>query len=210
MKHKLSTICILLGAALLVAAIGWSGLLLYEDSSAEQSSARMVEKITAVVTPVEPEQPTQIDVAPSRREIPDHVLDPSRPMPTVEVDGHDCIGVLDIPALEKSLPVIDQWNFDDLRFAPCRYEGSAYDGSLIIAAHNYAAHFGSLSDLQYGDTVSFTDAAGNVFSYFVTEVYTISPDAVEDLRAGTWDLALFTCTFGNTYRTVVHCSLRSR
>lgn len=202
MRRKLSRVCIVLGLVLLAAAAALSVWLLYENSSAAGSSEQMVQKITDAVTPA---ASVQEDTAPSRRELPDYVLDPTRPMPTIAVDGHDCIGVLEIPALEKTLPVIAQWDFDVLRDAPCRYDGSAYDGSLIIAAHNYVAHFGSLSSLQGGENVVFTDADGNVFSYVVTEVLTITPDAVEELYTGTWDLTLFTCTFGNTYRTVVRC-----
>ena len=103
--------------------------------------------------------------------------------------------------------MLSSWSYDLLRAAPCRYDGSAYTGDLIIAAHNYAAHFGSLSSLQIGDRLTFTDMDGNVFSYDVIDMTTISPDAVEQLYEGDWDLTLFTCTFGNTYRVVVRCRL---
>ena len=109
--------------------------------------------------------------------------------------------------LGKKLPVISQWSYEALRISPCRYDGSAYTGDLIIAAHNYISHFADLSRLQPGERVTFTDVEGNVFAYDVTEVTTVTPDAVEELKSGDWDLTLFTCTFGNSYRVVVRCRL---
>lgn len=203
MRHKISFLCILLGLILLLGAVGLAGYFLLENRAAGSAAANMAEQLvfeTASVTQT-------VELPPSRQEIPDYVLDPNMEMPSAVVDGHDCIGVVEIPKLDKRLPVISRWSYDDLRIAPCRYDGSAYDGSLIIAAHNYTAHFGSLSTLQTGDRVTFTDMDGNMFSYDVTEVTTITPDAADALYEGTWDLTLFTCTFGNTYRVVVRCQL---
>ena len=42
---------------------------------------------------------------------PDFVLNPGKEMPTVSVDGSDCIGVLEVPALELSLPVMSGWSY---------------------------------------------------------------------------------------------------
>ena len=138
---------------------------------------------------------------------PDFALNPGREMPTVSVDGNECIGALEIPALGLSLPVISGWSDAKLRIAPCRFEGSASSGDLIIAGHNYARHFGGLSRLAAGDEVRLTDAAGNVFVYEVLCAETLSGTDSDGMRAGAWDLTLFTCTYGGRRRVAVRCGL---
>lgn len=134
--------------------------------------------------------------------------DPERGMPTAEVDGSRYIGMLDIPVLELSLPVMDTWSEAKLKLAPCRYRGSAYRDDLIIAAHNYRRHFGSLKDLKVGDEVVFTDVEGNAFFYSVEETETLDGSEVEEMGRGDWALTLFTCTLGGKSRVTVRCERR--
>lgn len=136
---------------------------------------------------------------------PDYVLNPQMEMPVETVDGVDYVGVLRIPVLELELPVISRWSYPNLKIAPCRYDGSAYRDDLIVCAHNYNSHFGRLKTLQLGDTLTFTDMDGNVFSYEVVDMETLLPHAVEDMESGDWDLTLFTCTVGGQTRVVVRC-----
>ena len=138
-------------------------------------------------------------------EIPDYLLNPQMDMPVKTIDGADYIGLLQIPALSMELPVISQWSYEDLRLAPCRYAGSAYTHDLVISGHNYAGHFRDLKHLQAGDAVTFTDMDGNVFSYEVEDLETLSPTAVEEMTSGDWDLTLFTCTVGGQTRLAVRC-----
>ena len=74
-------------------------------------------------------------------------IDPLRPMPEVEIDGRSYIGKLVIPLQGLELPVQASWDYPALRVSPCRYAGSAYAGDLVIAAHNYASHFGGLKEV---------------------------------------------------------------
>ncbi len=92
-----------------------------------------------------------------------------------------------------------------MKLAPCRYAGSAYLNDLIIAGHNYRAHFGALGKLRAGDSVIFTDAGGNRFSYTVSRVEQLSSSALEEMESGDWDLTLFTCTVGGKARVTVRC-----
>lgn len=136
---------------------------------------------------------------------PDYVLNPDMEMPETEIDGQIYIGVLNIPALELSLPVISQWSYPGLKIAPCRYMGSAYQNDMIIAAHNYASHFGNIGSFDIGDEVTFTDMDGNVFTYQVAEVEVLAPTAIEEMTSGDWALTLFTCTIGGKSRVTVRC-----
>lgn len=140
-------------------------------------------------------------------QIPDYILTPEMEMPVRSIDGRDYLGILQIPSLDMELPVLSQWSYAGLKIAPCRYSGSAYSGGLVIAAHNYRSHFGSLKALQTGDLVTFTDVEGNLFLYQVSMTETLMPTDVEEMKDGGWDLTLFTCTVGGSYRVTVRCEL---
>ena len=126
-------------------------------------------------------------------------------MPEKEVDGISYVGVIRIPTLELELPVIAETTSAYLQIAPCRYTGSAYLDNLVIGAHNYSTHFGRIKDLNYGDSITFTDTDGNVFSYIIADMEILKPYQVEDLCDGKWPLSLYTCTLGGRTRVTIRC-----
>lgn len=145
-----------------------------------------------------------------REELPEPVLagmqqGSNREMPVVSVDGRAYIGLLTIPALNRELPVISEWDYENLKYGPCRYAGSAYQDNLVICAHNYLSHFGNFRSLSIGDEVIFTDVEGQVYRYQIAEVEVLEPTAVEEMKSGAWDLTLFTCTLGGQSRMTVRC-----
>lgn len=123
------------------------------------------------------------------------------------IDGYDYIGYLTIPTLDLELPVMSRWDYTRLTYAPCRYYGSVKTGDLVIAAHNYSSHFGSLSQLEIGDLVYFTDMDGIVYKHAVGDVETLSPDATEKMIHSNWDLSLYTCNYSGNNRITVRCKL---
>lgn len=126
-------------------------------------------------------------------------------MTEVEIDGYAYVGYLSIPAVELKLPVMSEWDYERLKTAPCRYSGSTKTGDLVICAHNYIRHFGPIGNLSPGDAVYFTDMDGMVWKYAVEAVDILTPDNVEDMTAGDYDLTLFTCTYGGASRVTVRC-----
>ena len=132
---------------------------------------------------------------------------PDMEMPTKEIDGETYIGVVEIPSLELSLPVMSDWSYPQLKKAPRRYVGSVYSHDAVICGHNYDRHFGRLKELVPGDEVRFTDMDGNVFRYSVCAVEQLAKTAVEEMQTGDWDLTLFTCTKGGVMRVTVRCAL---
>lgn len=138
-------------------------------------------------------------------EYPDYILNPNMDMPVKNINGADYVGMIFIPAMDRELPVFSEWSYRNLRTAPCRYIGSAYLDNMVICAHNYDVHFGSLKNLSYGDTVIFTDVDGHIFNYKIIEIVTLQPTAVEEMITGDWDLTLFTCTFDGATRVTVRC-----
>ena len=133
------------------------------------------------------------------------MLNPDMPMPAVTVDGRQYIGVLTVPSLSLSLPVMSEWSYDNLKIAPCRYQGSAYKGDLIVAGHNYRKHFSPLKTLPIGAEIQFTDVDGNQFLYQVADLEVLDKMDVEEMETGDWDLTLFTCTYGGQTRFTVRC-----
>ena len=194
------------GLALMLLAGGLAGWNLWEDRRA----AREAEEMLAWMEPLRLNLPRQEEEAELEEEvvIPDYVLAPDMKMPTENVDGWDYVGMLEIPALGLTLPIIDQWSYPALRKAPCRYTGSAYQGSMVVAGHNYTSHFGRLHTLLTGDEIRFIDMDGNLFTYEVTLLETLGPKAVDEMKSDVWDLSLFTCTVGGGARVTVRCLLR--
>lgn len=139
--------------------------------------------------------------------VPMFVKNPNMEMPLEKIKGNYYIGILEIPLLKLSLPVMSDWSYPKLRVAPCRYAGSVYSGDLVIAGHNYSRHFGSIKRLQDGDEVRFTDADGNVFFYTVTRLEQLGRYDVDKMKHSDSDLTLFTCTYGGRSRVTVRCRL---
>ena len=205
---------ITIGLLLIAAALFLVSYNLYDELRAEQSARQAVTQLDAYL-PAEaaPEAPSDSagDQEPlasdERTVIPDYVLSPNMEMPVETINGIDFIGVLRIPALELELPVISEWNYPNLKTAPCRYSGSAYLNNLIICGHNYTSHFGTLKNLWEGDIATFTDMDGNVFTYKMVERETLNPTDIEGIESGNWDLTLFTCTVGGQSRVTIRFEL---
>ncbi len=214
MPKKAGIALLAAGAVLIVSALL---LLLHngrEDRYAKQESERLLKSvrfaITARVTTevrvltkppeTQPGETTAADV-PNQ---PDETE--PKEMPTVELDGQRYLGVLEIPALELSLPVMADWDYDRLRRAPCRQFGSLAESNLVIAGHNYKNHFARLRSLKPGDAVTFIDMNGVTHAFSVAAVEILAPESVEDVQNSGYPLALYTCTTGAKSRVVVFCS----
>ena len=136
-----------------------------------------------------------------------------KPMEFTEIDGIRYIGLIEIPDLEISLPVIDYWTEDYLKLAPCRFSGSYYKNNLVLCAHSYVSHFRPLRWINMGTDVYFTTVTGDVYHYVVTNSETIYPDEREKMvindanedDVNDWDLTLFTCTADMQARCTVRC-----
>lgn len=211
---------ITMGAVLFISALL---LFLYnrqEEEAAGQQSLALLESVQDVIS----EQAEPVSNEPARVYMPATdepdtdeqaseeaaVLTPDpTPRPTemsvVEIDGYGYIGFLSIPSLGVELPVMSEWDYVRLKIAPCRQFGTTWTDDLVIAAHNYKTHFGNLSVLQEGETVLFTDMNGLESQYAVAAVETLLPTSVDEVQNSSYDLVLYTCTYGGATRVVVFC-----
>ena len=126
-------------------------------------------------------------------------------MISVGIDGQNYIGFIGIPALEIELPVMEDWDYEKLKIAPCRYSGSVYTDDFVVMAHNYKKHFGKLSQLVSGDAVTFINMEGETTSYEVVSAEVLPENAVEEMTSGDFDLTIFTCTYTGESRIAVRC-----
>lgn len=193
----------MIGLLLIVAALSLSGYNLWDERRAAASAESAVAELLTMIPELEDEEQTD----PSEARIPYYMLNPKMEMPVVQVQDHDYVGCLYIPALGLRLPVMSEWSYPLLKVAPCRYSGTAYQNDLVIAAHNYRQHFGSLTNLHVGDTISFTDTDGNVFRYTVGEMEELEPSKTYEMIRSDWDLTLFTCNMTGQLRFTVRCAL---
>lgn len=187
------------GAVFMAAAIVLSVYNLWDEERAGDAAGLVLEQMAAGAGK------TETDVEAAKTEIPDYILNPDMEMPTEVIDGNAYIGILEIPSLGISLPVISDWSEAKLKTAPCRYTGSAYKGNLVIAGHNYKTHLGPIGRLRAGDAVTFTDIDGNVFRYETEETQILGAESVREMTDSEWDLTLFTCTLGGQNRLTVRC-----
>lgn len=216
MKHKLGIVCILLGAALIGSALLLFGYHRAEDAHAGTASQEAVSEIEkqieqAQTVAMETQVTNQEDninhsPEPSMDEILESDDEPYTTGPVTMVGDYEYIGVLDLPALNLSLPIMSDWDYERLKMAPCRQFGSAATDDLVIAGHNYINHFGSLGMLKAGDSVTFTGTDGAVNTYVVSETATISPTETEKVTESGYPLVLYTCTYGRQSRIVIYCS----
>lgn len=218
MKRK-GSVWITLGLLLIVAALLMTGYNLRESKQAGDESQKVVEQLDEIISaqPTEAAAQEQFQLPASKQPdrqtgqilpeevLPDYIRNPDMEMPVEMISGNAYIGVLELPTLGLELPVMSEWSYSKLNVAPCRYKGSAYSHDLIILAHNYSTHFGTLKNLSIGDPVIFTDVDANVFRYEVLELETLMPSAMEEMESGDWDLTLFTCTVGGQSRVTVRC-----
>ncbi len=204
MKNKKGSVFISIGVVLLVGALALSAYNIFDAKRAEKAALKAAEEMESYLA----EKLAEMNDYTKYEDvefIPDYVLYPEMEMPVNEIDGYDYIGVLEIPALDLSLPVLSEINNSLLKIAPCRYEGTAYLPGFVIGAHNYMSHFANLKLLSGGEEVVFRDNAGNTFTYEVMFCEQLKPGQTAEMKSDEWDLTLFTCTPGGQYRVTVRC-----
>jgi len=191
MKNKRGTFLMAIGCLFLAGALFLLAFNFVEEDRADRLATATVQVLTQQIIPKLPQNSDSETTA--------------KQIQAVTVQGEDYIGILDIPVLGLSLPVMDNWSYPKLKKAPCRYSGSFLNNDMIIAGHNFKRHFGLLSQLKEGNMLTFTDVDGFVYTYQVMDVETLGGTDVKDMKSGTWDLTLFTCTYGGRSRVTVRC-----
>lgn len=190
---------------LLLAALCLTLRNLEEENQAAREAEDSLQQIVAQLP-----SPSQEEARSAGPLVPEKVPEDAAPaaspeLPAVEVNGAEYIGAIDLPTLGLTLPVLRDWSDQLLKLAPCRYQGSVQTGDMLLVAHNYRLHFGLLKNLSPGDSVTFTDVNGETFVYAVSQVKQFDAPSMEEIKAGEWDLMLFTCTIDGAGRIAAYC-----
>ena len=202
MNRKIGNTLILLGLLLLLGAGGLTAYNIWDGIRAERASQHIIQ---------------EMDIGQDLVEALDREPEDDPEMPVIEVEGYYYIGILEIPSLQLTLPVMDRWDYTRLKISPCVYSGSYKTDDLVICAHNYARHFSPVKRIDIGADVYLITVDCRVYHYQVTNRETLQPGAVENMIENTnnttdgtvtneWDLTLFTCNTGGQTRCAVRCA----
>lgn len=133
-------------------------------------------------------------------------LDPMTAMPTLDVGGMAFVGVLEIPEIGLSCPVLSAGS-EENGVAPIVYEGSPYAGRLVIVGGGDRDVLGRLGEMAGDEDVVVRDTLGNEFVYMADGVETLRPTSVARALGEDGAEGLILCELDSSGRvvTVVRC-----
>jgi len=198
MKNKSvrGVVFIVLGVLMMVSALILGTLNFREEQQAGKSASELTDAFLSSI-PAPPDSASFV----SGSEI--HSSD--KRSNVISIDGTDFMAVLYIPEFELTLPVAGDYSREIMKESPCRYSGRIEDNNLVIAAHNYHAHFRKLMLLSIGSEVFLILPDGSSIGYTVCEIETLMPYESERMTESSYDLTLYTCTVGKDTRYTVRC-----
>lgn len=123
------------------------------------------------------------------------------------------IAVIDIPKINLSYPIINDYSDENLNIAPTKFVGPAPNevGNFVVVGHNNwnREFFSNLNKLEKGDTVTITDYNKNSLNYQVTDMYEVNQNdfsCLDQNTNGNIELTLITCIkYKKNKRLVVKC-----
>lgn len=126
---------------------------------------------------------------------------------------YDTIGIVKIPKLNITYPILAKTTDALMKVAPCKFHGASPNevGNLCIIAHNYrrkGVFFSDVPTLTIGDIVEIQDLSQRTIQYEVYDVHTVLPDNVADTTQrtnGRKEVTLITCTNDSEQRVIVRC-----
>ncbi len=123
---------------------------------------------------------------------------------------YSTIGVITIPKLNITYPILSDWNYEILKNATCKYHGPDPNqvGNFCIIGHNYRnnSFFSKLNTLDKMDIIQITDTTGKTIEYAVYDKYTVDPDdtrCTSQLTNGRREITLITCYNNGKQRTII-------
>lgn len=112
-------------------------------------------------------------------------------MPSVTYDGQDYSAIFSFSRLSVKLPIRSSWDKTAVNKVPCRFDGSVYDGSLIIGGVDAEGQLNFVRLVDIGDVITVTDMKGSVFTYTVSTVKHAKNAKSSTLTDKNYDLTLF-------------------
>lgn len=188
MKKKISKILIISGLLFIFGAIFIIGYTAYIDYVSVKNTNEVLD---IMKEKIEEKTIEEIDVADD--------------IPVIKVEDKNYIGILEVPTLEITLPIMNEWNNTNSKLSPCRYVGD-YNTNIFIGGHNSSSQFSKIKNIKVGTKVYFLDNYGNRHEYEVKEIEIVDQYDLDKLLDTEYRLTLFTCTTNNKARVVVRCN----
>ena len=126
---------------------------------------------------------------------------------------YETIGVVRIPKINLTYPILSKTTDALMRVAPCKFHGYNPNevGNLCIIGHNYrrkGVFFSDVDTLEIGDIVEIQDLSQRVVKYEIYDIHTVTPKNVDDTTQktnGRREVTLITCTDDGNQRIIVRC-----
>lgn len=203
---RASEVLIAFGVLLLLGALAILIKTSYENANADEHARQTVEQLRENIYEQPNEQPNSSISGTESVDNNKSSGQSSSKEAVVVIDGTGYLGYLSFTGYGKVLPVLADWSFENLQYAPARFSGSVIDNNLVIATHNYFSHFYLLNEMTEGNEVILTLPDGKEIHYIVDKIERLSPTELDKLTAGDYDLTLFTCTPTGLARATVRCN----
>lgn len=123
-------------------------------------------------------------------------------------DNISIIGLIDIPKLNISYPILSNSSEDLLKISVCRFSGPFPNriGNLCIAGHNYnnTLMFSKLNLLDIGDSIFITDLNNSRLEYIVYKKLKVNENNVDCIKStNDVEVTLITCNDNNNSQRIV-------
>jgi len=118
------------------------------------------------------------------------------------------IGLIEIPKINISYPIIENVNKDLLKISVCRFSGPLPNriGNLCIAGHNYKNNlmFSKLHLLNIGDSIYIEDLNGTKLEYIVYNKFVVDENNLDCMQdTNNIEITLITCNNRNNNERLV-------
>lgn len=180
----------LVGVLLVLGSFGLLAFTQLRAHRAADSASELAQQLESLLPPLTP-----------------GIMDPSSDleMSALELAGEDFIGVVHIPAFQRTLPLGSSWDAQKVAEYPHRFWGSACNGSLILGGSDQLGQFDFLDQIQIGDAVLVNDMTGTQFSYMVDDIRRTTSAQADILLDGESHLTLFARQARSLEYVIVRC-----
>lgn len=132
----------------------------------------------------------------------------SMEMPVLQVGGKDYVALLSVPAFDVLLPVAANWDAGELIKQPCRFQGTVYNGSLVVGGFDQRGQLDFLDRIEPGMAITVTDMTGAEYRYQVDRVDRTEQAEAAVLAPETAGLILFVRDAYSLEYLIVRCTSR--
>ena len=116
------------------------------------------------------------------------------------IDDKKYIGIIEIPSLNLTFPVLATCEDGNLEKGVCLYYSN---DNYVIGGHNRESQFGPIYNLKIDDKLIFYDVHSNKKEYRLVKTELLLPENTENFTTNEYGLTLFTCYWDNYQRYVL-------